>query len=204
MKKKLNAWITEKIKAREYRLYSLRGKGTVHGSEFKPDLDSLKGNALLEDVNIHYKEGLSPVKAENILLRYESGELFFNVKKPTYQNREINASSVIISNIGKGKIARLDLDMHFNTKVDEVVQEILKAYKLNIPVLHKESRSKVEVKLGIPLKKMPKRKIDIYVQASLGKGNLYIQKLKLPVVNGNIIYEKGLLKLKDIKLKEKW
>jgi hypothetical protein len=204
MKKKLNAWITEKIKAREYRLYSLRGKGTVHGSEFKPDLDSLKGNALLEDVNIHYKEGLSPVKAENILLRYESGELFFNVKKPTYQNREINASSVIISNIGKGKIARLDLDMHFNTKVDEVVQEILKAYKLNIPVLHKESRSKVEVKLGIPLKKMPKRKIDVFVQASLGKGNLYIQKLKLPVINGNIIYEKGLLKLKDIKLKEKW
>ena len=204
MKKKLNAWITEKIKAREYRLYSLRGKGTVYGSEFKPDLDSLKGNALLEDVNIHYKEGLSPVKAENILLRYESGELFFNVKKPTYQNREINASSVTISNIGKGKIARLDLDMHFNTKVDEVVQEILKAYKLNIPVLHKESRSKVEVKLGIPLKKMPKRKIDVYVQASLGKGNLYIQKLKLPVVNGNILYEKGLLKLKDIKLKEKW
>lgn len=204
MKKKLNQWITEKIRAKKYRLYSLTGKGKVYGSKFEPDLHSLKGNALLEDVKIYFKEGLAPVKAEKILLNYKNGGLFFNVMKPTYQNREINASTVSITNIGKGKIARLDLDMHFNSKVDETIQKILKAYHLNIPVLAKESRSKVQVKLGIPLKKMPNRKIDVYVKAHLGKGDFYLQKMKLPVLGGEITYDKGIITLKGIRLKEKW
>ena len=94
--------------------------------------------------------------------------------------------------------------MHFNTTIDKTVQRILKAYKLHIPVLHEESRSKVQVRLGIPLKKMLKRKIDVYVKAHLGKGNLYLEKLKLPVDSGDIIYKKHKLTLRNIKLKSQW
>jgi len=204
MKEKLNQWITEKIKAKQYRLYALSGKGKVHGTVFTPDFHSLKGNALLEDVEIHYKEELSPVKTEKIVLRYENESLFFDLTDPTYEEREINATTVSITNIGKGRIAHLNLDMQFNTTVDETVQKILKAYHLNIPVLHKESRSKVRVKLGIPLKKMPNRKIDVYVKAHLGEGNLYLKKVKLPVQSGDVTYNKGIISLKDIKLKEQW
>jgi len=204
MKRKLNEWITEKIQAKKYRLYYLKGKGRVYGSKFEPDLYSLKGNALLEDVKIDFKEGVSPVKAKKILLGYEKGELSFDLVKPMYQNREINASTVSITNIGKGKVAHLNLDMHVNSKMDKTIQKILKAYHLNIPVLAKESRSDVQVKLGIPLKKMPNRKIDVYVKTHLGKGDLYLQKIKLPVQSGEITYHKGIITLKDVKLKEKW
>jgi len=203
MNEKVNAWITRKIEAKSYRLYMLTGKGSVHGTDFKLDWNSLKGNALLEDVQIHYKEGLPPVKAEKIVLNYKQNSLFFDLTNPLYENREINAT-VSITNIGKNKIARLNLDMYFNTRIDETVQRILNAYKLNIPVLHEESRSKVQVKLGIPLKKMPNRKIDVYVKAHLGKGDLYLGKLKLPVESGDITYNDHMLTLKDIKLKSQW
>ena len=204
MKKKLNMWITEKIKAEEYRLYSLSGKGKVHSSSFTPDLHSLKGDALLKNVKINYKEGLSPVKARKIVLHYEDDTLYFKPTDPTYEKRKIKANSVSISNIGKGRIARLNLDMEFNTVIDAAVQKILKAYHLNIPVLFQNGKSKVQVKLGIPLKKMPKRKIDVYVKADFGKGDLYLKKVKFPVQRGDIVYEKGLITLKDIKLKSSW
>jgi len=204
MKKKLNAWITEKIKARQYRLYALSGKGMLHGNVLTPDLHSLKGNALLKDVEIHYKEELSPVRTEKILLRYENDTLFFDLTDPSYEKRKIKATDVSITNIGKGRIARLNLDMQFNTTVDETVQQILKAYHLNIPILHKESRSKVRVKLGIPLKKMPNRKIDVYVDAYLGEGELFLQKVRFPVESGNIVYSDGIISLKNVQLKEQW
>jgi len=203
LKEKLNQWLTEKIVAKSYRLYSLTGTVHVHDTEFKLDPSSLKGNALLEDVKLYYKASLSPVKAKKVVLNYEKSSLFFDLTEPTYDGREINAT-VSITNIGRKKIARLNLDMHFNTTIDQTVQKILKAYKLNIPVLHEESRSKVQVRLGIPLKKIPKRKIDVYVKAHLGKGNLYLEKLKLPVESGEVIYNKHKLTLKNIKLKSQW
>jgi len=203
MHEKVNQWITRKIEAKSYRLYSLTGKGSVHGTDFKLDLDSLKGNALLKDVQIHYKEGLLPVKAEKILLSYKKNSLFFNLTNPTYKNREINAT-VSITDIGKKKDTRLNLDMYFNTRIDRVVQKILKAYKLNIPILHKDYKSKVEVKLGIPLTSRPNRKIDIFVKAHTGKGNFYLGKLKLPVQSGDITFQNEILTLKNIKLKSQW
>ncbi|BAF72438.1 DUF3971 domain-containing protein [Sulfurovum sp. NBC37-1] len=203
MNEKVNAWITRKIEAKSYRLYMLTGKGIVHGTDFKLDWNSLKGNALLEDVQIHYKEGLPPVKSEKVVLNYKQNSLFFDLTNPTYENREINAT-VSITDIGKEKDTRLNLDMYFNTRIDAIVQKILKAYKLNIPVLHEGNRSKVQVKLGIPLGHMPNRKINVYVKAHPGKGNLYLGKLKLPVQSGDITYSNHTLTLKDIKLKSQW
>ncbi len=204
MHEKLNRWITEKIQAKAYRLYALSGKGTVHGSTFTPDLHSLKGNALLEDAKIYFHDRLSPVRAEKIVLRYENSTLFFDLSDPTYKKRKISAPLVSISNIGKDRIARLDLDMRFDTRIDDLVQKILKAYHIDIPVRQDESNSKVQVKLGIPLKKTADRKIDIYVKANLGKGVLSVKNVKLPVESGELTYDKGVITLKSIKLRSPW
>ncbi|AKF24694.1 hypothetical protein YH65_04305 [Sulfurovum lithotrophicum] len=203
MHEAVNQWITQKIEAKAYRLHMLMGKGSVHGTEFTLDPSSLKGNALLEDALIHFKEGLPPVKAEKIILNYDKSSLFFDLTNPTYRQREINAT-VSITDIGKAKDTRLNLDMHFNTRVDDTVQKILKAYDLHIPVLHKKSKSKIEVKLSIPLGKMPHRHIDVNVKAHVGKGNLYLGKLKLPVQSGDLAFRKNILMLKNIKLKSQW
>ncbi|SFV57891.1 Putative periplasmic protein [hydrothermal vent metagenome] len=204
MPRTVNRWITEKIQAKQYRLYSLSGKGTVYDTRFTPDLDSLKGNAVLQDATIDFKEGLAPVKTEKIVLRYDRNCLFFDMTDPTYLNREINAATVSITNMKKGSIPHLNLDMQFHTRIDDVVQKILKAYKLTIPVIQKKGISDLRVKLGIPLKKMPNGKIDVYVKAHLGKGSFYVEKVKLPVQSGDITYNRHVIRLKDIKLKDKW
>lgn len=203
MSEKLNTWITQKITAKSYRLYSLTGKGSVHGTDFTLDPSSLKGNALLEDALIHFKEGLSPVKAEKIMLSYDKNSLFFDLTNPVYRQRKIDAT-VSITDLGKAKDTRLNLNMHFNTKIDDTVQTILKAYDLNIPVLHEKNRSKIEVKLSIPLGKMPHRHVDVDVKVHLGKGDLYLGGLKLPVLSGDLVFHKNILTLKNIKLKSQW
>jgi len=199
----IKSWIVDKVQAKRYKLHSLVGKGNVANNEFKMDFDSLRGEALAEDVKIYYKEKLAPVLAESLILTYKDGGLYFDLKHPKYKDRDLNGSKVSIVNLIGGKLPRLILDLHIRSVIDSVVHKILKAYNLQIPVTQKGSMAKVDVKIDIPLKKSAK-KTSVFVNVDLGKGNVYINKVKLPVLKGNVQFDKGFVTLKDVDLKETW
>ncbi len=203
LKESIKSWIVEKVQAKRYRLYSLIGRGSLEDGGFKMDFDALKGNVLFEDVKIHYKENLSPVLAESVILTYKEGGLYFDLKNPTYKERSLAGSKVAITDLVGEKPTILKLDLHIKSVIDSVVQEILKAYKLQIPVTQKGSMAKVNVKIDIPLKESTK-KTSVFVNVDLGKGDLYINKTRLPVLKGNVQFDKGFITLKDIDLKESW
>lgn len=203
LKETIKSWIVEKVQAKRYRLYSLSGRGVIKDDGFKMDFDALKGNVLFKDVKIYYKETLSPVLAESFILTYKKGGLYFDLKNPTYKERSLAGSKVAITNLVGKKPTILKLDLHIESVIDSVVQEILKAYTLQIPVTQKGSMAKVNVKIDIPLKKSTK-KTSVFVNVDLGKGDVYINKTRLPVLKGNVQYDKGFVTLKDIDLKESW
>ena len=199
----IKSWTVDKVQAKRYRLYSLVGKGNVANNKFKMDLDSLRGEALVEDVKIYYKEKLAPVLAESLILTYKDGGLYFDLKHPKYKDRDLNGSKVSIVDLTGGKLPRLILDLHIRSVIDSVVHKILKAYNLQIPVSQKGSMAKVDVKIDIPLKKSAK-KTSVFVNVNLWKGDVYIDKIKLPVLKGNVQFDKGFVTLKDVDLKETW
>ncbi len=203
LRETVKSWIVEKVQAKRYRLNALSGSGTIRDDGFKLDFDALKANMLLEDVKIHYKEKLPLVLAEGCILTYVDGGLYFDLKNPTYTDRNLSGSKVsIIDLIGK-KPATLIVDLHIKTEIDNVVQEILKAYDLQIPVMQEGSMANADVKITIPLQKSA-QKTSVYVNVNLEEGDVYINKIKLPVLKGNVQYDKGLVTLKDIDLKESW
>jgi len=203
LKETVKSWIVEKVQAKRYRLYALSGKGEIKDDGFKMDFDALKGNALLEDVQIYYKEKLSPVLAESCILTYKKGGLYFNLKNPMYQDRNLSGSKVSIVDLVGEKPTTLVVDLHIRSVIDSVVHEILQAYNLQIPVTQKGSMAKVDVKIDVPLKKST-QKTSVFVNVDLEEGDVYINKVKLPVLKGNIQYDKGFITLKDIDLKENW
>jgi hypothetical protein len=203
LNKTVRSWIVEKVQAKQYRLYALSGKGTIQDDDFKIDFDSLKGNILFKDVKIHYKEKLSPVLAKSFILTYKNGGLYFDLKDPTYQGRDLNGSNVSITHLVDKEPTMLNLDLHIKTPLDTVVQEILQAYALHIPVQQKNAEAKLDIKIGIPLKKST-QKISVFVNVDLQEGDVYIGNVKLPVLRGNVQFDKGFVNLKDIDLKESW
>jgi len=199
----VKSWIVDKVQAKKYKLYSLVGKGNVANNEFKIDFDSLRGEMLFDDVQIHYKEELEPVVAESFMLTYKNGGLYFDLKTPKYKDRDLHGSKISIVDLVGKKTPTLVLDLHIKSVIDSVVHEILKAYNLHMPVRQKGSMAKVDVKIDVPLKKSTK-KTSVFVNVDLEEGDVYINKVKLPVVKGNVQYEKGFITLKDIDLKESW
>jgi len=199
----IKTWVVDKVRAKEYKLYSLVGKGNIENNEFKMDFDSLRGEILFDDVQIHYKEELAPILAESFMLSYKEGGLYFDLKHPKYRDRDLNGSKVSVVDLTGGKMPRLILDLHIRSVIDPVVHKVLKAYDLNIPVTQKGKMAKVDVKIDIPLVKTTK-KTSVFVNVDLEKGDVYIAKVKLPVLKGNIQFNKGFITLKDVDLKESW
>jgi len=188
LKPSVKSWIVDKVKAQKYALHYLSGKGNIGKEGFQMDFDALRGEVLFEDVKIYYKEKLAPVLAPSFLLTYRNGGLYFDLKNPTYKKRSLKGSKVAITDLVGEKPTILVLDLHIRSQIDSVVQEILKAYKLNIPVRQKGERSKLDIKINIPLKKSAK-KITVLVNVDVGKGEVVYEKIKLPLLKANVTYD---------------
>jgi hypothetical protein len=203
LSKGIKAWIVDKVEAKSYKLYSLVGKGNISSNEFKLDFDSLRAEMLFDDVKIHFKDKLAPVLAKSFMLKYKDGGLYFDLKNPKYKNRDLNGSKVSIVNLIGKKTTTLILDLHIKSVIDSVVHKILKAYNLNIPVTQKGKKANVDIKIDIPLVKGSK-KVSVFVNVALKNGDIYINKVKLPVHSGNVEFKKGFVYLKNVHLKDEW
>ena len=212
IKEIVKGWIADKIRAKEYKLNSLVGKAQIVNNALKMDFNALLGDATLRHVKIRYKDELDPVIAQEVKLLYKNRALYFDIKKPTYKDRDLDGSKVSISNMKKGKIALLHLDLLVKSEIDEAVHEILRAYHLNIPVTEKGKAVSADINLTIPLKKKyksleekAKHKVKALIDIQLSEGDVSINNIfKLPVLGGQVHYDQGIIALKNIHVKEKW
>ena len=212
IKEVIKPWISGRVEAKQYQLDSFVGKASIVDKKLKVDVESLRGDATLNEVKIYFKDGLPPVNAKKVKLRFENRALYFDLENPSYKNRDLNGSKVSITNMKKGKIALLHLDLKVKSQLDATVQKILKAYKLKIPVLEKGEELRGDIKLIIPLKKKyksakekAKHKVEVDIDLMLSKGLLTINKnIKLPVLRGKVHYSRGVVTLRNIVLKESW
>ncbi|WXG20320.1 DUF3971 domain-containing protein [Campylobacter concisus] len=58
----------------------------------------------------------------------------FNLTAPVYKGKKLDGSNVAINNIFDEKSANLELFIKTNSIYDEAINEILRAYKINVPV----------------------------------------------------------------------
>jgi hypothetical protein len=199
----VRSWIVDKIQAERYRLHTLEGRVNIDKNGLSLDVGSLYGKAFLENAKIYYKEGLSPVLTEKLTLSYRKGGLYFDLKEPVYENRDLNGSSVKITGFtGKEPIV-LQVDLHIKSPMDRTVQKIFRAYGLQIPVTQERGVARADVNISVPLSDQS-RKTSVLVNVELEEGDVYIGNVRLPVTKGNVQYEKGMIVLRDIMLKEQW
>ncbi len=188
LKPSIKSWIVDKVKAKKYALHYLSGKGVIDKEGFKIDFDALRGEILFEDVEIFYKEGLSPVLTKKLLLTYKEKGLYFDLKNPVYEGRDLNGSKVRIEDLVGEKPTVLVLDLHIRSVIDNVVQKILRAYQLNIPVYQKGQEAKLDIKIDVPLKKGV-GKTTVKVHVDLNKSIVNYQQIELPVLNAKVTYD---------------
>ena len=186
-------WIVDNIQAKRYKLKTLSAEGMIGKHGFELNLNTLKAQVLLEDVKIYYKKGLEPILADNLTLNYKHRGLYFDLSHPTYLKRSLEDSKVAITHLGAK--AMLLLDLHILTPIDKVLQKVLHAYKIDIPVKHKGEASHIAIKLTIPLAKKTssikniKKKISIVVNVEISNAEVWYKDLKLPIKKASVLFD---------------
>ena len=194
----VRSWVLDKVEARNYELLSLSGKANVDNGQFKIDMDALRGKLLFSDVKIHFKEGLEPVLAPSVLLTYEKGGLYFDLKAPTYRDKDLQGSKVSIVDLAESSTS-LHLHIEADTPFDSVMQDLLKAYDLKIPVDQKTGKVKALFLADIALKEAHS---EFAADVNFTQGEVWLDKVRLPIVKGGLHYEKGFIDLHHIVLQD--
>jgi hypothetical protein len=194
----VRSWVLDKVEAKSYKLLSLSGKGSIINKQFKMDLDALKGEALFSEAKIHFKENLEPVLAPSFILSYHSGGLYFDLKEPTYEDISLQGSKVSILNL-RNRHTNLKLKIRADSRYDSIMENLLKAYDIDLRLNQTSGKVDVLFMADIGLKNNYK---DFFVNVNFGRGDVWLEKVKLPVEKGNVQYKKGFITLKDIYLND--
>jgi hypothetical protein len=195
--KGVRSWVVDKVKADNYKLLSLTGRGTIKNGTFKMDFDALNGKVLFSDTQIHFKENLSPVLAPSFILSYHHGGLYFDLKEPTYEGISLDGSKVSIVDLLNAD-TDLKLEIRTHNRFESRMQHLLKAYDIVLPLDQQKGKVNVLFTADIGLKKSD---MDFFVNVDMDKGNIWLGKMLLPVLKGNVQYKKGEVTLNDIYLK---
>ncbi len=198
LEESVRSWVVDKVKANNYKLLSLTGKGTVENGTFKMDFDALNGEVLFSDTQIHFKENLPPVLAPSFILTYHSGGLYFDLKEPTYEGISLNGSKVAILNLLNAD-TNLKLKIRADHRFENTMQNLLKAYDIVLPLDQQSGKVNVLFMADISLKNTYQ---DFFVNVDLSRGDVLLGKAKFPIEKGNVQYKKGWITLKDIYLKD--
>ena len=145
--KEISNWIYKYIVAKQYKLHYIYGKINIHTKEFYPKLIRAEGSA--NDVNIKFHKKLKSAFAKKIDIALKNDTLFFKLFKPTYEGIDLNGSKVTITNL-LSKGAAIEVILKATHPLDKKVKDILKAYKVDIPLYQKSSTTDSLIRLYIP------------------------------------------------------
>lgn len=194
---KISIWITDRVKAKSYKLISFTGRGKIEKKGFKPLLDTIKAEALLADVVIDFKDGIDVVEAEQMKLVFENGNLYFDPLHPHFKERTLEGTTVSIVGLSHPKTAVLKLDLRLNTALDTEVHKILEAYAIKLPLLQKSGTVNAKLQIDVKLKA---KKVDFIGDFRLGEGEVAIGNVILPILKGVVHIEKGIAALSGFEL----
>jgi hypothetical protein len=187
----VKSWILERIQGKRYTLYELSGEGSIdQAGSFTLDMESLRGEALIEDVRIYFQKGLDPIHAKRLFIHHKEGALFFDLQEPRYKQIDLEGSKIAITGLIRHQ-ALLRLDLKLKAPVDRDVHRILNAYSIHLPIRYTGNYASVKLKIDVPLKKRQKkkkRKIKVFVHVDLKKGRASYQNITLPIQRGWVEY----------------
>ena len=142
-------WIYKKIKAKKYKLNYLIGKFNIKTKEFYPLF--IKGLATAKDVKIKFNPSVTPAYARTVKVKLENNKLYFNLTKPTYEKKIINVNNLYIYNLLTTKNG-IVVDIKSRTLLDKYIHNILKSFKIDIPINQIDGKNSSNLILDIRFK----------------------------------------------------
>ena len=140
---------------------SLKFDGRIKINLEKVNFDE-KLDLTIDDFIFAFDENLKSIKAKQCLMSFYEDKLYFKFKEPRYDGISLDNSEVSIQNISSDAI--LYLDLRTTDVLTKPLLDLLKYYKVNLPIKQEYGKNDIFTQIVIPFDEKPIKissKIDI-------------------------------------------
>ena len=184
-------WIYGYIVADDYYLNEINGKADLAKNDFY--LNDLNATANAKNLLVKFDKDLPAVNVAEANITLNNSKLKFDLTAPVYKGKKLDGSNVAINNIFDEKSANLELFIKTNSIYDEAINEILRAYKINVPV--RQLSGKMDASLKILIKLDEKSLENFDEKSVIANGDFKISDAVLDIAGSKFNAKSALVKL---------
>ncbi|RKV88209.1 MAG: hypothetical protein D8B39_04710 [Campylobacter sp.] len=184
-------WIYGYIVADDYELKEINGKADLAKNNFY--LNDLNATANTKNLLVKFEKGLPAVNVGEANITLKNSKLKFDLISPIYKGKKLDGSSVVINNIFDEKSANLELFIKTKSIYDEAINEILKAYKIIVPV--RQLSGKMDASLKILIKLDEKSLENFDEKSVIANGEFKLSDAVLEIAGSKFNTKNALVKL---------
>ena len=187
----VKSWIYGYIVANDYHLNEINGKVDLAKNDFY--LNDLNATANAKNLLVKFEKGLPAVNVSEANITLKNSKLKFDLIAPVYKGKKLDGSNVAINNIFDEKNANLELFLKTNSIYDEAINDILRAYKIIVPV--KQLSGKMDAGLKILIKLDEKSLENFDEKSVIANGEFKISDAVLDIAGSKFKAKSALIKL---------
>ena len=184
-------WIYGYIVADDYHLNEINGKADLKKNDLF--LNELNATANAKNLLVKFDKGLPAVNVAEANITLNNSKLKFDLTAPVYKGKKLDGSNVAINNIFDEKSANLELFIKTNSIYDEAINEILRAYKINVPV--RQLSGKMDASLKILIKLDEKSLENFDEKSVIANGEFKLSDAVLEIAGSKFNTKNALIKL---------
>ncbi len=184
-------WIYGYIVADDYELKEINGKADLAKNNFY--LNDLNATANTKNLLVKFEKSLPAVNVGEANITLKNSKLKFDLISPIYKGKKLDGSSVAINNIFDEKNANLELLIKTKSIYDEAINEILKAYKIIVPV--RQLSGKMDASLKILIKLDEKSLENFDEKSVIANGEFKLSDAVLEIAGSKFNTKNALVKL---------
>ena len=184
-------WIYGYIVADDYHLNEINGKADLKKNDLF--LNELNATANAKNLLVKFDKSLPAVNVAEANITLNNSKLKFDLTAPVYKGKKLDGSNVAINNIFDEKSANLELFIKTNSIYDEAINEILRAYKIIVPV--RQLSGKMDASLKILIKLDEKSLENFDEKSVIANGEFKISDAVLDIAGSKFNAKSALVKL---------
>ena len=184
-------WIYGYIVADEYHLNEINGKADLKKNDLF--LNDLNATAYAKNLLVKFDKNLPAVNVAEANITLNNSKLKFDLIAPIYKGKKLDGSNVAINNIFDEKSANLELFIKTNSIYDEAINDILKAYKIIVPV--RQLSGKMDAGLKILIKLDEKSLENFNEKSVIANGEFKISDAVLDIAGSKFNAKSAIVKL---------
>ena len=192
------AWMYDNVEG-DIKLQEFYGEYDIKNNQILEN--TLQGKAQIDKAKIRFHNEVDVVNTKSLDISYKNDELHFDLIEPIFKDKKLDGSFVTIHDLTSQEKGQVDVFIKANSKLDKDVLDILKAYKINLPLIQKTGNTQASLLMKFPYE--ASKEMTTYGEFSLSDAQIAINNFVFDSKNAQVVLNDTIVEIKNSDFKYK-